>query len=118
MRFTRSSLLRIVVLVVVLGLVACGNRSNQAGHTEGSMQLSMTDFRFNPNNITTSTGIEVTWVNLGEASHTVTSEDGTFDSGNIAPGESFSFVFEEPGTYTYFCQYHSDAGMRATITVR
>ncbi|MGK7370233.1 MAG: plastocyanin/azurin family copper-binding protein [Candidatus Halalkalibacterium sp. M3_1C_030] len=41
-----------------------------------------------------------------------------FDSGNIAPGESFSFTFEEEGTVEYFCDIHTpDPGMEGTVTV-
>ena len=32
-------------------------------------------------------------------------------------GETFSFTFDEPGTYTYFCGPHEDQGMVGTVTV-
>ena len=42
--------------------------------------------------------------------------DGTFDSGEIATGKTFTRKFDTPGTYTYFCRIHP-ATMQATITV-
>jgi plastocyanin len=48
----------------------------------------------------------VTWVNNDNAPHTVTANDGSFSSGNIAPGSSFSYTFTRPGTYKYHCVYH------------
>ena len=44
-------------------------------------------------------------------------------SGNLGPGSTFEVAFTEPGTYPYFCQYHSflqggqRSGMVGTITV-
>lgn len=114
MHLARKTSLKIAVLLVILTQAACQQQSPDTG----SLQLSMTDFRFTGDNLNTTTGVEVTWVNNGEASHTVTAEDGTFDSGNIPPGGSFTFVFTEPGTYHYVCQYHSGAGMVATLNVR
>jgi hypothetical protein len=32
-------------------------------------------------------------------------------------GESFSYTFDEPGTYEYFCIPHEDLGMVGTVTV-
>ena len=37
---------------------------------------------------------------------TVTSDDGVFDSGDLASGQTFSFAFDKPGTYWYFCRPH------------
>jgi plastocyanin len=65
-----------------------------------------------PQTLTVTTGTTVTWVNLDEAIHTVTSDDGLFDSGVLesvtvsdAP-QTFSFTFDEPGTYAYSCTIH------------
>ena len=37
------------------------------------------------------------------------------ESPDIQGGGTFSYIFEEPGTYEYYCSYHP--GMSATITV-
>jgi len=47
--------------------------------------------------------------------HTTTSDDGLWDSATLQPGEQFSFAFDQPGTYTYFCSIHPS--MTATIVV-
>ena len=60
-------------------------------------------------------GTTVTVVNKDGTDHTWTADDGTFSSGNIAPGDSFEFTFDEPGTYTYACRIHPT--MTGTITV-
>ena len=45
----------------------------------------------------------------------VNAADGSFDSGNLAPGESFVFAFEQAGTYSYACAYHPN--MQGTVVV-
>lgn len=63
---------------------------------------------FSPPTITVVVGVNntVTWTNNDVSPHTVTANDGTFSSGNLAPGQSFTFTFTTPGTYMYHCTYH------------
>ncbi len=58
----------------------------------------------------------VTWMNDDNAPHTVTADDGSFASGNIAPGASFSYTFTASGTYKYHCVYHP--WMTGTVVVK
>jgi plastocyanin len=60
-------------------------------------------------------GQTVTWTNRDPVPHTVTSDDGLWDSGDIAAGGSFSHRFAVPGTYAYHCTYHP--AMQATVVV-
>jgi plastocyanin len=58
----------------------------------------------------------VTWDNQDTATHTVTATDGSFNSGDIKPGTSWSYTFSAPGNYTYYCLYHT-AWMKGTVVV-
>ena len=75
---------------------------------------------YDPPQITITVGDVITWYNDDREAHTVTSgespgrfgwmdnrdfgtPDGIFDSAQFAPGESWSYEFEESGTFTYFC---------------
>jgi plastocyanin len=69
---------------------------------------------FNPPAITVPTGTTVAWTNDDAVPHTVTSTDGAFDSGIFDPGGSFSFTFNEPGSFAYVCQLHPQ--MQGTVT--
>ena len=52
-------------------------------------------------------GATVTWTNTDPGvSHTVTAADGSFDSGILATGQSFSFTFDKPGDFDYACTPH------------
>ena len=57
----------------------------------------------------------VTWVNNDDAPHTVTANNGAFNSGNLNAGQSWSFTFTTPGTYAYYCSYHP--WMKGTVIV-
>jgi plastocyanin len=71
--------------------------------------------RYEPSSLTVTAGTTVTWVNNGSTSITVTSPDGLFDSESIAAGGSFSYTFDTPGTFRYFCVPYPH--MKGVITV-
>jgi plastocyanin len=71
-------------------------------------QVVIENFTFSPREITVAPGTRVTWVNRDDVPHTATSsvKPRTFDSGALDTDDTFSFVFEAPGTYEYFCAVH------------
>ncbi|MFN8594511.1 MAG: PQQ-dependent dehydrogenase, methanol/ethanol family [Thermomicrobiales bacterium] len=74
-------------------------------------QVNIVDFAFNPGTIIVPPGTTVTWTNTGAQPHSATSTVSetnpvSFDSGILNPGQSFSFTFDKPGTYDYFCVPH------------
>ncbi len=105
-------LLYLVILSTAALLV-----SAPAASAQDEMTVSIQDFFFEPDQLTVAPGTTVTWVNDGEEPHTSTADDGTWDSGTLQPGESFSFTFDEPGIFRYVCRHHGLAGMTGTITV-
>src|SRR5829696_3796940 len=78
--------------------------------------VEIKDYAFSPPMLTVAAGTTVTWTNADAVPHTATASDGTFDSGNLNPGQTFAFTFKTPGSYPYVCQYH--AGMQGTIVVQ
>jgi plastocyanin len=61
---------------------------------------------FSPNPVEVKVGETVTWINDDSGRHTVTSNDGVFDSVIMGKGQSFSFTFDKAGKYSYFCEPH------------
>ena len=55
-------------------------------------------------------GTTVTWTNEDDAPHTVTADDNSFDSKTFGKGESFSFVFNKAGEFSYYCAIHGAPG--------
>jgi plastocyanin len=80
-----------------------------------SQSVSIRDFSFGPKSVTVSVGESVTWRNTGDEVHTATAKDGSFDTGNLAGGQSGSHTFNKAGTFSYFCKPH--AFMTASVTV-
>lgn len=87
--------------------------------------VSLKNIAYNPQSITITLGTQVKWTNdeTSAISHTVTSgtpptPDGKFDSfpPDLAPGQSFQFIFTSTGTYPYYCRIHLSF-MTGTITV-
>lgn len=78
--------------------------------------VSIKNFDFHPMDLTMPAGATVTWKNLDGEPHTVTSLDGTFRSGALDEGDSFSFRFSKPGVYRYLCTIHPR--MVASVMVR
>ena len=81
----------------------------------GSNALLVTGFAFDPAEVQIHAGGSLTWTNEDPTAHTVTANDGSFDSGTMDSGGSFSHRFDEPGTYRYACAIHP--AMRATVRV-
>jgi plastocyanin len=111
--------MRRLLQLVTLSLVALLVFAPSAWAQDQEVTVMMEDNFFDPANITVEPGTTVTWVQSGNNGHTTTSYDGLWDSGLLpgGSGQSFSFTFEEPGTYDYFCIPHEDLGMVGTVTV-
>ena len=61
---------------------------------------------FVPPQISLSSGSTISWTNDDSLAHTVTSDEGLFDSGPISPGEIWDNTFDSPGQFTYHCLIH------------
>ncbi|MFN8558998.1 MAG: cupredoxin domain-containing protein [Dehalococcoidia bacterium] len=68
-----------------------------------------------PTELTVQVGEVVSWVNKGDAPHTVTAYDGSFNSGIMLRGEAWVFTPSSPGTYAFYCTLHPS--MKSTLVV-
>ena len=80
-------------------------------------KVSIQNYSFTPAAITIKMGTHVTWTNDDTVPHTVTESDGQNgpNSSDLAPGKSYSFTFNQTGTFKYRCNLHTD--MTGTVTV-
>ena len=83
--------------------------------TSAGNSVTIMNFAFSPLTLTVKTGTKVTWTNKDTVTHTVTADNGAFNSGLLPSGNSFSFTFTQAGTYSYHCNIHHS--MMATIVV-
>lgn len=71
----------------------------------------MRDFEFDPASVVVTAGAEVALRNLDGQPHTATSVAPGFDTGNIEPGSSGTFVAPNtPGSYAFYCVHHAAIG--------
>jgi plastocyanin len=82
----------------------------------GANEVWIENFSFNPSTITVDAGTAITWTNKDAISHTVTSDTGLFNSGNIDSGGTFSYVFQNAGSFPYHCSIHPY--MTAVVNVK
>jgi plastocyanin len=81
--------------------------------------VTMVDaLKFVPDSVSVKAGDTVEWKNTGSAPHTVTADDGSFDSGTSTPinaGGTYDHTFPTAGTFKYHCTIHPQ--MKATVVV-
>lgn len=68
--------------------------------------ISIEDFKFGPSEIKIKKGTTVIFKNLDDVVHTATAKDSSFDTGDLKNGEQKSVLFNETGTFEYYCKPH------------
>ncbi len=121
----KQVIILLILFGVFLGIGCAGNNTQQPAapvetpttpQTTGQgkiVDVSINNFAFNPASVTISTGDTVRWTNKDSATHTV--KGSSFESGSIAQGDTYEFMFTEPGVYDYTCSIHPS--MKGTVTV-
>jgi len=97
---------------------AGGGQGSGAGSAPvAANAVTIKGFAFVPAAITVKAGTTVTWTNQDSDAHTVTSQhdSGPLGSTALNTGQSYSYTFTKPGTYSYLCTIHPF--MTATVTV-
>lgn len=99
---------------------ASGYQSPASGRSSFPQLINIVvarDNYFEPYSIAVPTGTTVRWINQGVQAHTVTSNDGNLDSGDIAPGKEYTKKFDRPGTYYFYCKHHVKDRMQGVVYV-
>jgi len=121
----------LAVVVCLLLTVGCTPKSGKApGKTatqptttqpmetmsKEDVNVSITNYKFDPATVTIKPGHMVMWTNKDTVAHTVTGDDGKWDSGKIEQGKTYSHTFSQEGKYTYHCSIHPN--MKGTVEVK
>ncbi len=97
---------KIAVYIAISALAICAAVSLTAANSGSLGQITIDSFQFAPQNLTVKAGATVTWTNKDDVPHTVVSTTKKFRSGVLNTDGKFSFTFNNPGTYEYFCSVH------------
>ncbi len=92
----------------IVGSSSPGAAREDNAATGETVMVDIKDFRYRPEMVEIAAGGTVTWTNQEVIVHTATADEGSFDSGDLSKGDTFSFTFDEPGEYPYFCEYHDN----------
>jgi len=122
---TKYSVITRNIMPIVLGLsllssviiYSCSKSSNNTNNSPAATnKVTIANMAFAPASITVSVGTTVTWNNNDNMTHTVTEDEGSFDSGDISAGSSLSKTFSTAGTFTYHCTIHPE--MTGSVVVK
>ena len=113
-RLQTRELVLAVVAVAVFSAVSVGAQS--APSASASHVVIIKQMHFDPQQLTVKPGDTVQWKNEDIFAHTVTADNGSFDSGLINPGSSWQTVIKREGTIGYHCSPHPN--MKAELIVQ
>lgn len=111
----RNSIQVIFVAISIL-IISFGCKKDDATPTQQSNEVWIQNSSFNPSSLTVPLNTTIIWTNKDGVTHTVTSTNGSFDSGNISSGGVYKHQFTSSGTYSYTCTTHPS--MTGTIFVQ
>jgi len=111
----------VVALVLLMGV-------SSAAQEQAAVEVA--DNEFTPDRVEVDAGTTVVWTQSGGNPHTVTADDGSFDSSATCPpnftdcmqeGDTFEHTFDQPGEFAYHCKIHGGEGgqgMSGVVVVR
>jgi plastocyanin len=117
--------LRLVAAVTTLVSVATSGLSI-AAPPDDPTTVDVVDSAFEPAEVTIKVGETVVRMQRGGLPHSVTADDGSFDShpncppACMSPGQQYPRTFTQPGTFRYYCKVHGGpggSGMAGVVTV-
>jgi plastocyanin len=102
--------LRVAALALIVGVGAFAVRASPAAsealQPEQAPGVAISAFLFEPAAITVNAGEAVTWLNSDGVPHTSTGTSDHLWGGVMYTGQAFSYTFDSPGTYLYYCEIH------------
>ena len=107
--------LSVIALLMFVPTATAQDAGVQTVPIQNAWSVDIGDNFFDPTQSAVEPGSTITWTNKGDEPHTVTADDGSFDSGVLNPGDSYTVAFDGQGTVTYHCAIHPE--MRGSVTV-
>jgi len=109
-----STEMRAVFLTILGAGLLAGTIAAAAPTADAAVKMQKETFV--PASTAVAAGTRITWTNTDSMPHSVTANDQRFDSGAIAPGQSFTWTADAAGTIAYHCIFHPS--MTGTLAVQ
>ena len=113
---TMEASIALLLALVLLFAASSKVMAGPAAEDNDKNEVVIDNFSFGPSELTVPKGVKVTWVNKDDVPHTVVSTEGKFKSEALDTDEKYSFVFNDVGTYEYYCSLHPK--MTAKVVVK
>jgi len=116
--------LGLVLVMAAVLLTACGGGSKSGGAAGKTIDMKMTEFAFEPKEVTVKQGeaVTVNLVNQGSVAHSFEVDEFGAKSDSIPAGQSGKVTFtpNKTGEFTIYCfePGHKDSGMTAKLIVQ
>lgn len=104
-----------LAILLVFASAAAGCVSDEQLSVDEGAGVEIVEFSFVPGDVQVQVGEPVTWLNRDAIHHTVTADNGSFDSGQLDQGSRFMRTFDAAGEFPYHCEIHTY--MRGTVRV-
>jgi plastocyanin len=118
-RWLVGAIVLLSLATLAASLVSQSASAGTPGTASAASTVSISNFQFAPRVVRVKAGSEVTW-QVKEGTHTVTADNGAFESPTLSAGQKFSHEFATAGTYRYYCSFHGSKGghdMAGTVIV-
>jgi plastocyanin len=81
-----------------------------AAQATADVRVEIALYQYMPNPVVVPVGTTITWVNGDPVAHNVTADDRAWESGLLSRDESWSWTFDAPGVFGYYCLPHGTPG--------
>jgi plastocyanin len=102
----RALLAALAIPLFIFLFLPAGDVAGAANAAPRVHTVLIEGMRFQPEGLTVAPGDTVVWINRDMVPHTATSASGRFDSGELAPGKSWTYTVRAAGEFNYICTYH------------
>jgi plastocyanin len=111
-----SKIRQLISAGFLLAILSITSSCSKSSTVPGPNEVWIQNMSFNPITISVPIGTTITWTNKDLIDHTVTSDNGLFDSGSLHNNGVYSHMFTTAGTFPYHCAIHPF--MTASVVVK
>lgn len=114
----KKVLFGLVVTSLIMAGAGCYSRSTSSTTNTATVSgnaVTISNYSYSPASLTVKQGTTVTWTNNDVVDHTVTGNTGGPASGQVSPGQTYTYTFTTVGTFAYHCSNHTY--MHGTVVV-
>lgn len=114
-KFASGAVMLFMVFLLSNSCQKSDSNNGNGSKGQGANEVYIQNMSFSPGTLTITVGTTVKWTNKDGVTHTVTSDNGLFNSGNIASNGTYTYSFTSTGTFEYHCAIHPS--MLGTVKV-